>query len=123
MINNLYTHFGDHGHGSVNLVLHEHGHTLDAIFKDKRLSYSRKWDKIMKETPGIIEFLDTLCTDRYCSENKEEGFAELFAYYHACEETRRHMEDAVPAMAEFFRNFDSVSVFKKKRFRLEDIFK
>ncbi len=106
VVNNLYER-GQHGHGSVNLLLHEHAHTLDYIFQDRRLSDSQTWSAALGRTPNLPAFLQMLCTANHCVNHGDEAFAELFAYYHACSETRSHMVQEVPALAEFFRNFRS----------------
>lgn len=108
VINLLYNHDPAKGssHGSTNLVLHEHGHALDSIFAYHGLSQKASWQAIMNN-PANRDFLVKLCPDNYCL-RAEEGYAESFAYYHNCEETRAHLEEVAPEIAEYFRNFTSV---------------
>jgi len=102
-VNHLYD-----NHGSLNLVLHEHAHTLDSLYGDHALSSSPAWTNLMAGTPRATEFLNVLCTDQYCTPDKPiEAFAELFTYYYACESSRSHMEEIVPEIAEFFSRFNS----------------
>lgn len=101
VINNLYDH-----HGSTDLFLHEHGHSLDSIRSIHGISNSDTWKELMASQEGSSKFLDEICGN-YCTKNIEEGFAELFANYHACEESRVQMEREVPRIAEFFRRFNS----------------
>jgi len=66
------------GHGSINLTLHEHGHTVDAIFTkgSSTLSGSNKWQGIWKtnSNKGLI-------ASPYEADYAEEYFAEKFAEY------------------------------------------
>ena len=102
----VVNHLHDH-HGATNLLLHEHAHTLDSLYGRNSLSNTGTWSKLLSDTPNSKEFLEMLCSADYCSAHKEEAFAELFAYYHSCEATRKHMEQSVPMIAEFFKNFSS----------------
>lgn len=107
VVNSLYK-----GHGSINLVLHEHAHSLDAIYKLDTLSQSEHWKALMSSNADKVpSFLSTICGD-YCVNNHQEGFAELFAYYHACDESRTHMENNIPAVADYFRDLVSVEDLK-----------
>lgn len=107
VVNHLYDH-----HGSVNLFLHEHAHSLDALYKADTISKSTPWKDLMASQPEKIpQFLSTICGD-YCVNNHQEGFAELFAYYHACEESRAHMESSVPEVADYLRDLTSMEEFK-----------
>ncbi len=101
VINHLYDH-----HGSADMFLHEHGHSLDSIRKLHGISNSTVWTSLMASQPGSAKFLDDICGD-YCTKNVEEGFAELLANYHGCEESRAQMELEVPRIAEFFKRFNS----------------
>lgn len=105
-INHLY----DHSHGASNLVLHEHAHTLDSIYGEHALSSSPAFRNLLSSSPRASEFLNVLCVDGYCAPEKPvEAFAELFAYYYGCQETKAHMEEVVPEIAAFFQNFNSAS--------------
>ena len=102
VINNLHQH-----HGSSDLVLHEHAHTLDSLYGTHGISRSGTWHNLIGADPSHMVFLDMLNGD-YTSKHSEEAFAELFAYYFNCEATRKHMEETVPQIAEFFKNLNSV---------------
>lgn len=101
VVNRLYE-----GHGSINLVLHEHAHTLDSLYELRGVSNSRQWRQL-HEAEETRNFLDAMATD-YEKGSREESFAELFAYYHACNETRWHMRWQAPNLAAFFEGFTSV---------------
>lgn len=106
VINHLYDR-----HGSVNLVLHEHGHTLDQLYKYNVLSSSKTWKRLTDDEPQIKSFMLTIC-GTYCTANLNEGFAELFAFYHACGETRALVEKELPGFASFLKDLKSVKDFK-----------
>lgn len=102
-INHLYD-----NHGSLNLVLHEHAHTLDSLYGEHTLSSSPAFRNLLTSSPRAEEFLNMLCADRYCTPDKPvEAFAELFTYYHGCAESKNHMEEIVPEIARFFSEFNS----------------
>ncbi len=99
VINHLYDH-----HGSANMFLHEHGHSLDSIRTLHGISNSSTWAELLNEEPKIQSFLNDVC-GTYCTENVEEGFAELFANYHGCYESKMQMINEIPRAAEFFSRF------------------
>lgn len=101
-VNHLYD-----KHGASNLVLHEHAHTLDSIYGVKSVSDSAVWKNLMSSTPNSSEFTKEIC-GQYCLDREEERFAELFAYYFACDATRQHLEEEVPQIADFFKNLSNV---------------
>lgn len=101
------------GHGSVNLYLHEHGHTLDAIYGEATISKSQGWLTAMAATPNLTDFLNVWSPDGYNSKFPLETFAELFAQYHACDESRVQMETHIPLIADFFKNLTDASVYQK----------
>jgi hypothetical protein len=112
VINHLYEH-----HGSTNLVLHEHGHSLDSIYNHNTVSNSKTWKKLIA-SEQTMSFLGKICGN-YCTENRNEGFAESFAYYHACDASRTQMEREAPELAEFFKNFQSVRGMQQEERRQE----
>lgn len=101
VINSMYE-----KHGSSNLLLHEHAHSLDSIKSLHGISNSLVWLRIQDAEPGVTKFLDEVC-GKYCTENVEEGFAELFANYHGCSESRTQMERELPVISRFFARFHS----------------
>jgi hypothetical protein len=109
VVNHLYDH-----HGSSNLFLHEHAHSLDAIYKIDTISKSEEWTTLMSNNATTLpEYLRAVCGD-YCVNNHQEAFAELFAQYHACEQTREQLERTVPEVAEYLKNLTTVEGFKPK---------
>lgn len=106
VINHLYDR-----HGSVNLVLHEHGHTLDQLYKQNVISKSKSWKKLMEAEPQVQQFMLNICGS-YCKDNINEGFAELFAFYHACAETKALVEREIPGFARFLQELTNVKAFK-----------
>lgn len=99
VINHLYD-----KQGSVNMLIHEHAHSLDSIKDLHGISRSTVWQELV--TTDTLTFLDKVC-GKYCTDNVEEGFAELFAHYHGCSESRDQLEKDLPRVAEFFRRFTS----------------
>lgn len=104
VINHIYDR-----HGSVNLILHEHSHTMDHLYGERNISGSRAWREILNDEQNQ-NVMRNLC-GYYCLTDERESFAELFAYYHACETTKRHLEEVLPAVADFMRNLTSVKSF------------
>lgn len=111
VINRLYDRSQTHGHGSVNLLLHEHAHTLDNVYSEYQISSSRKFNDIISE-PSTQLAMIRVC-GMYCSK-PIEAFAELFAYYHACPATKAHMEQELPTVAQFMAGLSKVKSFNKK---------
>lgn len=101
VINHLYD-----KQGSANMFLHEHGHSLDSIRELDGISRSDVWNNLLVSEPNSKKFLDEIC-GKYCTENENEGFAELFANYHGCEASRAQLERELPKVADFFRRFRS----------------
>lgn len=104
VINHIYDR-----HGSVNLILHEHSHTMDHLYSERNISGSKAWRDLLQdeENQNVIR---NLC-GYYCLTDERESFAELFAYYHACDTTRQHLEEVLPPVAEFMRKLTSVKSF------------
>ncbi len=96
-----------HNHGSMDLVLHEHAHTLDSLYGGQGISKSGTWHNLVGADPSHLDFMKLLNGD-YTAQHPEEAFAESFAYYFSCEATRKHMEEEVPQLAAFFQNLNSV---------------
>ncbi len=104
---------GHDTHGATNLFLHEHAHSLDSVYKDRGVSKSRIWARLMLENPSIAGYL-RVCGS-YCNNNERERFAELFSLYHHSELSREEMEMVAPAVAEFFKNLSSVRNISRNR--------
>lgn len=95
-------------HGSVNLFLHEHAHSLDSIYAYSGVSSGPEWQALARD-PEIREYMKTAClASDYCLNNDNEAFAELFAYYHSCSASRSHMERNAPALADYFKNLTRI---------------
>ncbi len=122
VVNHLYD-----DHGSSNLLLHEHGHNLDSINGDHSISNSNTWKALLNgaDKDKIQTLLTGLCTNGYCSTKDRteanaikaaqgEGFAELFSYYHSCQQARESMESYVPSIANFFKDFSSGARFAQR---------
>lgn len=110
-INQLYK-----KHGSINLFLHEHAHTMDRMFRENLFSHSNTWDKLINRNE-VTHFLNQICGS-YCVNNTIEGFAELFAYYYACEASKQDLKENLPDIAAFFDNLKSIRKFKRKEFMM-----
>lgn len=86
--------------GSVNLFLHEHAHALDNFYRAGTISNSREWLNIRND-PSVARYLRKIFTS-YEFDNLNEGFAEAFAYFFACEASRNQMRAEAPRLARFF---------------------
>lgn len=100
VINHLYD-----KQGSVHMLIHEHAHSLDSIRDLHGISNSPVWQELV--TSDVNTFLSSVC-GTYCTNNVEEGFAELFAHYHGCTESREQLTRELPRVAEFFKRFTSM---------------
>lgn len=107
VVNRLYDRSQTHGHGSINLFLHEHAHSLDSLTSLRGISQSETWQQLLRETPRTSQFLLAVC-GQYCVDHSEEAFAELFAYYYGCSASRNHMTKILPEFADYFKNLRSV---------------
>lgn len=110
VVNHLYD-----NHGSVNLVLHEHGHTLDNTYKDRGVSSSHAWKELMANNPEIKDYLHRC--GNYCNNNENERFAELLSFYYHSEESRLDLEIKFPEIAQFFKEFVNIKdvTYSKKK--------
>ena len=88
------------GHGSANLVLHEHAHTLDSLKAPFEISQSAAWKELLARNPSFIRILDKAC-GKYCTEQFSEGFAEAVAIYHSCGKNRLRVETEAPEVAKY----------------------
>lgn len=100
VVNRLYE-----GH-SANVILHELAHTLDSLYERKGISNSADWQFIFTLTESR-KLIQAVCND-VCNDNSEEAFAEMFAYYHNCENTRWYLEKKAPTMASYFKNLKRI---------------
>ncbi len=92
------------GHGSVDLILHEVGHTVDRYFKDRDGTMDFSNTRVFSEINGSTPF-ETLygASAGYQSSNDEENFAEMFALYFASSETRQHLSEKFSAGHAYFQ--------------------
>lgn len=97
------------GHGASNLFLHEYGHTLDSMYGNHAITATRQWRDALAADTRSREFIQSICGN-YCNDaaHPEEAFAELFSYYHACAETKNHMQAFMPAISNFFDKLTNV---------------
>lgn len=101
------------GHGCASLVLHEHAHTLDLVGvpgREGQISKDPEWLAIMAEDPVYQDFAKKQCGD-YCGD-PVEAFAETFALYHACSESRAIVQKS----ARVTRFFESLTTAVQKGF-------
>ncbi len=105
--NRLYS-----GHGSANLVLHERAHTLDfegTSTHPSIFSTDNEWLELMNTEKSFMTELQFYCGD-YCTKNPAEAFAEGFAMYFSCEESRTVVESS-PKVLDFFKKFEDGGAF------------
>lgn len=96
------------GHGSKNLILHEHAHTFDLA-----LSYLVKNRGVLKaQEPILFSKIDadfqalwktTDWKDAYRKSYVEEAFAESFAFYFDSVTSREELRQSYPKVYEYFR--------------------
>lgn len=93
------------GHGSVDLILHEVGHTVDRYFKDRDGTMDFSNTRIFSEVNSATPFEALYGRSAgYQSSNDEENFAEMFALYFATPETRQHLSEIFPAGHSYFQS-------------------
>ncbi len=102
VVNHLYD-----NHGSINMVLHERAHALDNLYVEGGMTNTQLWKDALSKSPGISEFLNTICYNQYCSGNDNEAFAELLAYNYACPATQADLLAKHPIIANFFKQLTS----------------
>lgn len=99
-------------HGCTSLFLHEHGHMLGNRFGPNYGLHNQTEFRALLQDPNWTKVMTKLCANNYCSQNneadREEAFAELFAYYHTCEESKQSLEEHFPAAAEYMRNLTTL---------------
>lgn len=110
VVNKLYSGSG------INLVLHERAHTVDAWgvpglgssapwFK---LSSSPEWEAITKED-GVYRDIANRACGEYCNQSPREGFAEVYAMYHACPASRALVQRS-PRLVQFFESIEAAAL-------------
>lgn len=86
------------GHGTLDLILHEVGHTVDRFLKNGNLrmdlSSTEMFQGLHRNTPFTI--LYGTHTGNYASSHVEENFADMFAMYFFSERSRRALEQVYP---------------------------
>jgi hypothetical protein len=97
------------GHGSINLVLHEHGHSLDSLRSRFWISHATPWKRLLEANPGFVDLLRGACGS-YCTDNLQEGFAEGFAIYHSCDDNKRLVTTEFPAVAAYLDGLELPAV-------------
>lgn len=114
VINRLYE-----GHGSSSLFLHEYAHTLDRLYPETPISRSAVWREALSRDTNGRRFLSQVCSN-YCldEQHPEEAFAELFAYYNACPETRTQLQNYMPNISWLFENMTTARDLVEGRTRL-----
>jgi hypothetical protein len=110
------------GHGSENLFLHEHGHSLDSLYAAHDVSSSSTFQNIFSKEN--VSYLRSICPT-HCFNGDEinfvEAFAESFTHYSACDLSRQKMEVDAPKIAEFFAGLTTVKEFKIKENRRQGL--
>lgn len=110
------------GHGSENLFLHEHGHSLDSLYAAHDVSSSPAFQEIFTEED--TQYLRLICpTHCFTADgiNYVEAFAEAFTHFTACDTSRRQMEYRAPRMAGFFADLTTVKDFKIRENRTKGL--
>lgn len=114
VVNQLYNTTNEiGGHGSENLFLHEHGHSLDSLYDAHDISATPKFRMLFSEEN--LPYLRSICPTHCFTKdgiNYVEAFAETFTHYNACDASRINMERKAPEIADFFVGFNSVKDYK-----------
>jgi Mlc titration factor MtfA (ptsG expression regulator) len=104
----------------TNIFLHEHAHTLDRMHGEYSITRSRQWREALARDTRAQQFLQGLCADNYCANaaHPEESFAELFAYFYGCAETRAHLTEVMPNVARLLERMTNVRALLDGRINL-----
>lgn len=94
-----------HGHGAINLELHETAHAVDWYIENnsalgrisKTLTFISLWKKEVKSVFG---------DDYYFNDYSEEYFAETFAMYYLNQGTKNDLKEKAPLTYEFLQELD-----------------
>ncbi|UFU01253.1 toxin [Radiobacillus kanasensis] len=90
------------GHGSINLELHEIGHTVYHLMNTSQKHHQNIRKLWKKEVSLLFPGQDYFAT--YTS----EYFAEAFAYYYCNESSRKKLQQFAPKTYQFFQQFHSM---------------
>ena len=96
VVNRLYQ-----GHGSINLVLHEFGHAIDSLRSSHGFSNLPQWHSLLDDPATALHKAMGQACGTYCSDHSGEGFAETFAMYYACDDTRQWLQRNAPEAAQW----------------------
>ncbi|MDC3412986.1 toxin [Aquibacillus sp. 3ASR75-11] len=97
------------GHGSINLELHEIGHTVYKLLKTSPV-YAEKIQEIWK-----MEADQVYPDNAYFLNYSTEYFAEMFATYYYSDETANKIADNAPQTYQLFSDFVSLKTNKITR--------
>jgi hypothetical protein len=102
VVNSLYE-----NHGSFNLVLHEHGHTLDygKYPGGRTLHLQAEWKYVMENDKVFMAALQKYCGN-YCTTQPEEAFAEAVAMYYSCDKSKSILNDA-SILRDYFQKLEA----------------
>lgn len=105
-----------------NIFLHEYAHTMDRMYGEYSITRSRIWQRTLASDTNKDAFLQRLCPNNYCNnpQHPEESFAELFAYYHSCPESRAHLQRYMPNVSRLFERMTTVRALLDGRINLAD---
>ena len=111
MINNLYnrTFDSNQSHGSSNLFLHEHAHSLDSLYGQFAISRSKTFRDLLA-LPSVVRYMNRILGS-YERLQPKEAFGELFAYYHSCAGASADVQSQAPEIADFFNNLTNVRAY------------
>ncbi|WP_170287579.1 anthrax toxin lethal factor-related metalloendopeptidase [Aquibacillus halophilus] len=97
------------GHGSINLELHEIGHTVFNLIMtnpDYTKEFQSSWEQ---------EVHEMFYSEQYFINHTSEYFAEMFAYYYYSEESAAIIKLKAPKTYKFFRELKSLNFNKIPR--------